>query len=117
MLCQLSYTPAARPADLLRLTVKCMPPAAWAVLLKLDPVRIVLLVLARGVRPLLALGAGELDRRARFDSWPCSPYSTIAGDGAGADGVATLADGEALAGLEGDGGDQLDASSRRCRRA
>src|SRR4029453_13442112 len=29
-------------------------------------------------------------------------------DGAGADGVAALADGEALAGLEGDGGDELD---------
>src|SRR6185369_2933151 len=32
-----------------------------------------------------------------------------AGDGAGADGPATLADGEALADLEGDRGDQLDA--------
>jgi len=31
------------------------------------------------------------------------------GDGAGADGVAALADGEALAGLERDRGDQLDA--------
>ena len=45
-----------------------MTPAARAVLVELDPVGIVLLVLARGVRPLLALGAGELERGPRLDS-------------------------------------------------
>src|SRR6187549_2713866 len=50
-------------------------------------------------------------------SWRVGRASTLAmssllldaDDGAGADGPATLADGEALADLEGDGGDQLDA--------
>src|SRR5919107_1563335 len=49
-------------------------------------------------------------------SWKTGRASTLAiplpgdaGDGAGADGPATLADGEALADLEGDRGDQLDA--------
>src|SRR5262245_31760470 len=87
-----------------------MSPAARAVLLQFDPVGIVLLVLARGVRPLLALGAGELDRGTRFDlgHGPSSSLFDDADDGAGTDGPATLADGEALADLEGDRGDQLD---------
>src|SRR4051794_5317119 len=76
---------------------------------ELDPVRIVLLVLARRVRPLLALGAGELDRRARFNPRHRSSLLDDADDGAGTDGPATLADGEALADLEGDRGDELDA--------
>src|SRR3954447_3539324 len=66
VLCQLSYTPADR--RLLRLAVKCMPSVSGAVLLQLEPVWIVLLVLAGRVRPLLALGAGELDRGTGFDS-------------------------------------------------
>src|SRR5712664_727473 len=37
------------------------------------------------------------------------PLLADAGDGAGANGPATLADGEALADLEGDRGDELDA--------
>src|SRR3954447_9872780 len=76
---------------------------------ELDPVRIVLLVLARRVGPLLALGAGELDRRPRFDPGHRSSLLDDADDGAGTDGPATLADGEALADLEGDRGDELDA--------
>src|SRR5215210_6772574 len=66
VLCQLSYTPAIGRA-LLRLAVKRMTTVPGTVLHQLDPVGIVLLVLARRVRPLLALGAGELDRGARFD--------------------------------------------------
>ena len=48
-------------------------------------------------------------------SWMTGRFSTLAtvllqdlGDGAGAHRVAALPDGEALSGLEGDGGDQLD---------
>src|SRR3954464_13421826 len=78
------------------------------VLHQLEAVRIVLLVLARRVGPLLALGAGELDRGTRFDSGHVALLDD-ADDGAGADGPATLADGEALADLERDRGDQLDA--------
>src|SRR5215218_9787768 len=66
VLCQLSYTPADRP--LLRLAMKRMAALPGTVLHQLDPVGIVLLVLARRVRPLLALGAGELNRGARLDS-------------------------------------------------
>src|SRR5712692_1531820 len=79
------------------------------VLHQLDPVRIVLLVLARRVRPLLAFGARELDRRTRFDSGHGRSLLDDRDDRAGADGPATLADREALADLEGDRGDQLDA--------
>src|SRR5579862_600192 len=84
-----------------------MPTVAGAVLHELDPVGIVLLVLARRVRPLLALGALELDRRTRLDLR--HRLLGDAGDGPGADGPATLADGEPLADLEGDRGDELDA--------
>ena len=66
MLCQLSYTPAV-PLILLGFPMKGVLSTPWAVLVELDPVRIVLLVLARRVRPLLALGAGELERGTRFD--------------------------------------------------
>ena len=66
---KLSYTPAAGEVPvLLRLAVKCMPSLSRTVFEKLDPVRIVPLVLARRVRPLLALGAGQLERGSRFDS-------------------------------------------------
>src|SRR6187402_3409054 len=51
-------------AALFCLTVEGMPPTAWAVLLELDPVGIVLLVLGRAVRPVLALGAGEVNDRS-----------------------------------------------------
>src|SRR3954451_17278827 len=86
-----------------------MSPAARTVFLQLDPVGVVLLVLARGVRSLLALRAGELDRRSRFDSGHGGSSSLFGDgdDGARADGPAALADGEALADLEGDRGDQL----------
>ena len=67
MLCQLSYTPAAT-VILLGFPMKGVLPTPRAVLVELDPVRIVLLVLARRVRPLLALGAGELERGSRFYS-------------------------------------------------
>ena len=76
-----------------------MTTAAWTVLLEFDPVGIVLLVLARRVGPLLALGAGELDRGTRFDLRHVALLDD-ADDGAGTDGPATLADGEALADLE-----------------
>ena len=111
MLYQLSYAPTRT------LSLVCGYFASrWSVclrhrgqyLLKLDPVGIVLLVLGRAVRPLLALGAGEDDDRPVLGgSWPSSLAQDL-GDGAGADGVAALADGEALAGLERDRGDQLD---------
>src|SRR5215210_4488589 len=68
VLCQLSYTPAVSLSMLLGLPMKGVLSAARAILVQLDPVRIVLLVLARRVRPLLALGAGELERGTRFDS-------------------------------------------------
>src|SRR5436190_17215308 len=84
-----------------------MPTVPGTVFHQFDPVGIVLLVLARRVGPLLALGAGELDRRSRLDSGHGSGLDGR--DGAGPDGPATLADGEALADLEGDRGDQLDA--------
>src|SRR6476469_10411126 len=88
--------------------MKRMPTVPGTVFHELDPVRIVLLVLARRVRPLLALGALELDRGTRLNpGHPRLPGE--AGDGAGADGAAALADGEALADLEADRGDQLDA--------
>src|SRR6266571_9070955 len=67
VLCQLSYTPAL--TSLLRLPMKRMATLMGTVLHQLDPVRIVLLVLARRVRPALALRAGELDDGARLD--PC----------------------------------------------
>ena len=133
MLCQLSYTPAlsrsiamSPPARerarrrlalttgqfvtaSLGLAMEGVTPVTGTVFHELDPVRIVLLVLARRVRPLLALGAGELDRRSRLDPGHRSSLLDDADDGAGTDGPATLADGEALADLEGDRGDQLDA--------
>ena len=56
------------------------------VLHQLDPVGIVLLVLARRVGPLLALGAGELDRWTRFDSGHRSSLLDDRDDGAGTDG-------------------------------
>jgi hypothetical protein len=80
--------------------VKGVPAFPWTVLHQLDPVRIVLLVLARRVRPLLALGAGELDRRTRL--YPCHGLFLDVRDRTRADGPATLADGEPLADLEGD---------------
>src|SRR6188768_3137056 len=79
-----------------------------AVLQQLDPVRIILLVLARRVVPLLALRARELDDRTRLNSSHGASLRDDADDGAGTDGAAALADGEALADLEGDRGDQLD---------
>src|SRR6187549_854922 len=79
-----------------------------AVLQQLDPVRIILLVLARRVVPLLALRARELDDRTRLNSSHGASLRDDADDGAGTDGAATLADREALADLEGDRGDQLD---------
>src|SRR5215218_4753866 len=70
VLCQLSYTPAAASeADpLFGLAVKRMAALPGTVLHQLDPVGIVLLVLACRIGPLLALGAGELDRGTGFDS-------------------------------------------------
>ena len=92
-----------------------MPPGAasgaapGAVLLQLDPAGIVLLVLARGVVPRLALGAGKLDHRARVNSGHVSvSLRDDAGDRAGADGATALADREPLADFERDRGDQLD---------
>src|SRR4029079_373403 len=87
--------------------MKRMPTVPGTVLHQLDPVRIVLLVLARRVRPLLALGAGELDRGTRLD--PGHPSGLDRRDRAGADGPAALADREPLAHLERDRGYQLDA--------
>src|SRR5215213_5897429 len=72
VLCQLSYTPAVR-STLLSLTMEGVAPFTGTVFHELDPVRIILLVLARGVRPLLALGALELERRTRLD--PCHPVT------------------------------------------
>src|SRR4051794_26567929 len=66
VLCQLSYTPAID--RLLGLAVKRMSSIPGTVFHELDPIRIVLLVLPGGIRPLLALGAGQLDRRTRLDS-------------------------------------------------
>src|SRR5437870_6248857 len=88
--------------------MKGVPSVAGTILHKLDPVRIVLLVLARRVRPLLALGASKLDDRTRFN--PCHRVRLFedGDDRAGTDGPTTLADGEALAALEGDRGDELD---------
>ena len=66
---KLSYTPAAGEVPvLLRLAVKCMPSLSRTVFEKLDPVRIVLLVLARRVIALLALGARQLDHGTVLDS-------------------------------------------------
>src|SRR3990170_3681618 len=85
-----------------------MPPAAWAVAAELEAVGVVLLVLLRRVGPLPTFGAGQRD------DWTVlglrhGELLLDRGDGAGADGAAALADGEALAGLEGDGRDELDA--------
>src|ERR1044072_8489308 len=85
-----------------------MSSVAWAVFHQLGPVGIVVLVLSPTVAPLLALGTGELDRGTGFDSRHVALLDD-ADDGAGPDGPATLADGEALADLDGDRGDQLDA--------
>src|SRR5215211_9435642 len=52
VLCQLSYTPAVARSMLLGLPMEGVLPAARAVLVELHPVGIVLLVLARRVRPL-----------------------------------------------------------------
>ena len=74
-----------------------------AVLAQLESARIILLVLARGVRPRLALCAGELD------DWACVYLGHFLlgnrDDGPGADGAATLSDSEALSDFEGDRGD------------
>src|SRR3990170_9077391 len=85
-----------------------MPPAAWAVAAELEAVGVVLLVLLRRVGPLPTFGAGQRD------DWTVlglrhGELLLDRGDGAGADGAAALADGEALAGLDGDGRDELDA--------
>ena len=76
------------------------------VLAKLESTGIVLLVLARGVRPHLALGAGELNDRTCVDLGHL--LLSDRGDGPGADSAATLADGKALTDFEGDRGDEFD---------
>src|SRR4051794_38085072 len=98
-----------RSCPLFRLAMERMAALPGTVLHELDPVWIVLLVLARRVVPLLALGAGQLDRRTRLDSCHVASLLDDRRDGARADGPAALADREPLAGLEGDRGDQLDA--------
>src|SRR5579862_22521 len=104
-LCQIELRASA--GSLLRLPVEGMTAVTRTILPKLEPARIVLLVLARGVGPLLALGAGKEDDRPVL--WSCHVVLLgDRGDRAGADGPATFADGEAQADLEGDRGDQLD---------
>ena len=76
---------------------------ARAVLAELESAWIVLLVLASGVSPRLALGASELDDGACVDL--CHFLLGNRDDGPGADGSATLADGKALSDFEGDRGD------------
>src|ERR1035437_4189450 len=80
---------------------------ARAVLAELESAWIVLLVLARGVSPRLALSASELDDGACVDL--CHFLLGNRDDGPGADSAATLADGKALADFEGDRGDEFDA--------
>src|SRR5688572_4832511 len=101
---QLSYAPSGRS---LRLAVQRMAAAPRAVAPKLEPVGIVLLVLLRRVRALAALGAGELDDGPVLGGFGHRLLLDDR-DGAGTHGAAALADGEALAGLEGDGRDELD---------
>src|SRR4029078_4153422 len=113
VLCQLSYTPAA-PA-LLGLAVEGVTPVTGTVFHELDPIRIVLLVLARRVRSLPALGALELQRGTRLDLGH-RRLPREARDGTGTDGPAALADGEALADVEPGRGDQLRAHLHRAAR-
>src|SRR5450755_475679 len=61
-LCQIELRASA--GSLLRLPVEGVTAVTRTILPKLEPAWIVLLVLARGVGPLLALGAGEQDHRA-----------------------------------------------------
>src|SRR4029453_7875740 len=69
VLCQIELNPCGgRGSGLLRLAVKCMPSLARTVFEKFDPIGIVLLVLARRVIALLALGASELDHGTVLDS-------------------------------------------------
>src|SRR5450759_3492483 len=79
---------------------------ARAVLAELESAWIVLLVLARGVGPRLALGASELDDGTCVDL--CHFLLGNRDDGPGADSAATLADGKALSDFEGDRGDEFD---------
>src|SRR3990172_5341572 len=65
VLYQLRYTPAK--AASLGLSMEGVAAATGTVLLQLDSVRIVPLVLARAVGPLLALRAGQLDDRPVLD--------------------------------------------------
>ena len=80
-----------------------MPALAGTVLAEFEPTGVVLLVLASCVCPHLALGAGELNDRTSV--YFCHLLLGDRGDGPGADGAATLADGEALSDFEGDRGD------------
>ena len=89
-----------------------VPPAARAI--RLDG-RMVLLVLLGRVRPLLALGASELDDRPSLVSWPSGGYLQYLGDGA-APTVWPPADGEALA-VSRRWSSPARRSSARCRRA
>ena len=68
--------------------------ASRAVLVELKAVRIIALVLARCIRPLLALRACELQRWSVL----CLGHRLLGDlrDGAGTNGAAALADGEAL---------------------
>jgi hypothetical protein len=56
--------------------MQCVRFAGWAKLLELDPVRIVLLVLLRGIIAVLALGAGQ----SNSDSQPGHLLTPIASE-------------------------------------
>src|ERR1035437_3491364 len=77
-----------------------------AVLAELESAGIVLLVLASGVRPHLALGASELNDRTRV--YLCHSLLGDRGDSPGADSASTLADAGTLCGFQSDRGDELD---------
>ena len=82
--------------------------AARTELVELETVFVVVAVLFGSVIPLLANGAGERDDDSTLFRFGCQKLLLDAGDGAGADGAATLTDGETQTGLNGDGGNQLD---------
>src|SRR5205085_9262129 len=106
---------ARRPTRRLpRFPVDPVHAAPAAVLLHLHPPLLLLAVLGRDVVPPLALGTGEDDVGTLVGGchWFSRSLLVDLDDPPGADGPATLTDGEAEALLHGDGLDELDVDRR-----